>query len=279
MQTGRCVCLLRIGATHVGSDFGEQGRVEPDRVEDFLHSPLPVGPAVGELTSSLPLPGGGGEIVDIATDSPMLLRQTVADRPHKPGGSSEGVLVNLNRHVRATTQPYDAQSRKANYPQANVGQRAAITRERPFPDERFSLTQVADAVGVSSATVMREVDRLVDAGLVRTSRAGNQRLVQADTSTVVYRPLADLLAVTFGPRPVLAEILSRVPDIERAFIYGSWAARYHQQPGAVPGDLDVLVIGQPSRRVLDDAIEGMLEDARGIVEVMRKLLPHVGPFR
>lgn len=137
------------------------------------------------------------------------------------------------------------------------------------PEERFSLTQVAEAVGVTPATVMREVDRLVDAGLVHVVRAGNQRLVQADTSTAIYRPLADLLALTFGPKPILAEVLARVPGITQAFIYGSWAARYSQQPGTPPGDIDVMVIGNPDRRALDDAVEEAETRLRREVNVRR----------
>jgi DNA-binding transcriptional ArsR family regulator len=140
------------------------------------------------------------------------------------------------------------------------------------PDQQFSLTQIAEAVAVSAPTVMREVDRLVDAGLVRDSRAGNQRLVQAETASVVYRPLADLLLVTFGPRAVLRELLEQVPGIERALIYGSWAARYDQQPGTVPGDIDVMIIGTPDRSELDTAIEAAEARLRREVNV-RQITP------
>lgn len=137
------------------------------------------------------------------------------------------------------------------------------------PGEQFSLTQIADAVDVSVPTVMREIDRLEDAGLVSVSRSGNQRMVEAETTNKVYRPLADLLAVTFGPKPALAEALASVPGIERAFIHGSWAARYHESPGPVPGDIDVLVIGHPDRASLDDAIYDAEKRLRREVNVRR----------
>ena len=122
------------------------------------------------------------------------------------------------------------------------------------PDKQFSIVEIAQAVGTSQPTASREVDRLVDAGLATSVRRGNTRLVQADTSTPVYRPLAELLALTFGPVAILRTALSDVPGIEEAFIYGSWAARYAEQPGHVPHDLDLLVIGQVDRRQLDDAL-------------------------
>ena len=48
--------------------------------------------------------------------------------------------------------------------------------------------------------------------------------MQAETDTVVFAPLAALMAVTFGPVPVLRELLAPIEGIREAHIYGSWAA-------------------------------------------------------
>ena len=120
------------------------------------------------------------------------------------------------------------------------------------PDESFSLVDISRALGVSSPTVMREVDRLAAAGLVTEIRSGNQRRVQAHTDNPLFGPLSQLMAVTFGPIPVLTGWLEGVDGVREAYIYGSWAARYDQQPGAVPLDLDVLVIGTTDPDILDD---------------------------
>jgi predicted nucleotidyltransferase len=63
------------------------------------------------------------------------------------------------------------------------------------------------------------------------------------------------MAVTYGPVPVLTELLAPLDGIDEAFIYGSWAARYHEHPGQVPNDLDVLVAGTPDPDDLFDAAE------------------------
>ena len=78
-------------------------------------------------------------------------------------------------------------------------------------------------------------------------------MVRAETDSVVFAPLAHLMAVTFGPVPVLRELLAPIEGIREAHIYGSWAARYAQQPGPVPGDIDVLVIGTADLDELDAA--------------------------
>ena len=122
------------------------------------------------------------------------------------------------------------------------------------PQHERSLSEIADETGISVSTVLREVARLEEGGLVTTTRRANTRLVRAVTDSVVYKPLADLLAVTFGPAAVLRTALAEVRGIERAFIYGSWAARYAQRSGPVPEDIDLLVVGDIDRHVLADAV-------------------------
>ena len=111
------------------------------------------------------------------------------------------------------------------------------------PEQEFSLVQLAQRFGVSPATVTREADRFVESGLIVERRQGNLRLVRARGDTVIAGPLAELLAVTYGPTAVLAEMLAQVPGIDEAYVYGSWAARYRGQAGDVPRDVDVLVVG------------------------------------
>jgi len=91
----------------------------------------------------------------------------------------------------------------------------------------------------------------VAVGFVADSRRGNVRLLRAVSDTPVSRPLTDLLAVTYGPLPVLTDLLAGVAGVSAAFIYGSWAARYQGEVGPVPNDIDVLVVGTADRDDLD----------------------------
>lgn len=120
------------------------------------------------------------------------------------------------------------------------------------PDQAFSVKEVADKTGVSHPTASREIDRLAEAGLITEQRVGNLRLVQAATDNPVFAPLAALMTATFGPLPVLSDLLRGAQGIREAHIYGSWAARYAGRPGAVPDDIDVLVIGTMDLDLLDD---------------------------
>jgi predicted nucleotidyltransferase len=122
------------------------------------------------------------------------------------------------------------------------------------PEQEWTLTELASRVGSAVSSVQREVVRAEQAGVMVSRRVGKTRLVRAARSPLTA-PLTDLLLRSFGPRQVLAEELSEVPGVERACLFGSWAARYAGQEGRPPADLDVLVIGSPDRDALDDAAQ------------------------
>lgn len=121
------------------------------------------------------------------------------------------------------------------------------------PDDEYSLTDAARLVGASVKSVHDEATRLITAGYVLERRHGRLRLIRAATDTIVARPLTDLLAVTYGPRPVLTDALRGIEGIDEAIIFGSWAARYQGEPGPIPVDVDVLVVGDADLDELDAA--------------------------
>ena len=100
---------------------------------------------------------------------------------------------------------------------------------------------------------------LVEAGVLADRRVGRIRLLRADAGSPLVRPLTDLLLVAYGPKPLLEEALTGEPGIASALIVGSWAARYHGEPGPPPGDVDLVVIGEPDR---DAVIEKVAEASR-----------------
>jgi DNA-binding transcriptional ArsR family regulator len=111
------------------------------------------------------------------------------------------------------------------------------------PDEACSVTDLARRFAVSQSTISREADRLVEGGLITEERRGNLRLLRANQDSPLARPLTDLLALTYGPGAILGDLLATIDGVKEAYIYGSWAARYKGEPGAIPHDVDVLVVG------------------------------------
>jgi DNA-binding transcriptional ArsR family regulator len=115
------------------------------------------------------------------------------------------------------------------------------------PGREYTLTELAKALRSPLTTVQREVDRLVEAGLIAERRAGRTRLLRVNGRGRYTRPLTDLMTLAFGPQVAVGEEFVQVDDVDGVAIYGSWAARYHGEPGPPPNDVDVLVVGQPDR--------------------------------
>lgn len=137
------------------------------------------------------------------------------------------------------------------------------------PDCEYSLTEAAQQIDASVKTVHTEASRLVRTGYVADRRRGNIRLLRAVTDSAVSRPLTDLLAVTYGPRLVLSDVLSNVDGVRLAFIYGSWAARYLGESGPVPNDVDVLIVGSADLDDLDQAASEAQQVLRRPVNIRR----------
>jgi len=123
------------------------------------------------------------------------------------------------------------------------------------PDLELSLTEIAERTGAPSPSVFREIERAEQAGLLTTRRVGRTRLVRANTASPYYAGLAEVLTRAFGVPAVLAEALRELAGITAAYVYGSWAARHAGQAGPRPvGDIDVLVLGEPDRDQLYEAL-------------------------
>lgn len=133
------------------------------------------------------------------------------------------------------------------------GQRRLLARVYLAPDRPAPLSALARELGIDRGGLKREADRLERAGLVRSERVGRQRYLYPDESSPYFRDLYSLLVKAFGPALFIAPELAPIEGIDEAYLYGSWAARYHGEVGLDPADIDVIVIGAPSRIALAGA--------------------------
>ncbi|ATI36358.1 ArsR family transcriptional regulator (plasmid) [Rhodococcus sp. H-CA8f] len=128
-----------------------------------------------------------------------------------------------------------------------------LARVLLHPGEQFSLTDLAAHTGVALSTMHREVAQLITAGILTDRYVGRTRLISA-ADTPVVAPLRHLVMLTYGPPQVIAEEFALV-GVEKVIIFGSWAARYEDQPGRQPNDIDVLLVGDVSRLQMYTAAE------------------------
>lgn len=123
------------------------------------------------------------------------------------------------------------------------------------PDVEWNITTLADRVATNLPSVLREINRLVQGGIVRERKLGRNRMISANTAHPLFSPLVQMLEYSYGPPVVLPDVLSGVTGIERAYVYGSWAARHEGIDGNDPADIDVLIVGKPGRLAVADAAE------------------------
>ena len=118
------------------------------------------------------------------------------------------------------------------------------------PEREFHLSELRRLTGLGSASLQRELNRLAEAGLVRSERVGNLRRFKANSQSPVYGELVGLTRKTLGVEPMLREaLLSLAPDLQAAWIYGSVA----KQTDTAQSDIDVMLVGKnlPLSKVLE----------------------------
>ncbi len=123
------------------------------------------------------------------------------------------------------------------------------------PDTSHSLSDLVARTQTSMPTVSREVGRAEQAGLLVTEKVGSSRQVRARVGHPLYDAVRQIILATYGPPMVVAEELADLEAADGVVLFGSWAARYLGEPGRAPNDIDLLVIGDADRNLVDDAAE------------------------
>ena len=123
------------------------------------------------------------------------------------------------------------------------------------PEVSHSLSALAELSQTSMPTVLREVRRAEQAGIVTTRKDGPLRRVSAQSDHPLYQAVRKIVLATYGPPIIVAEEFGDLTGADTVLLFGSWAARYIGEPGRAPKDIDVLVIGEADRDAADDAAE------------------------
>ncbi|HEX3437679.1 MAG TPA: nucleotidyltransferase domain-containing protein [Pseudacidobacterium sp.] len=106
---------------------------------------------------------------------------------------------------------------------------------------RVYVRQLANALGVDSTNLSRELARLERERLLRSEIEGRQRYYSINSQYPYLKAVFLLLQGTIGIVPMLATALHRVAGIQEAYLYGSFA----KNEADASSDIDLLIIGQP----------------------------------
>lgn len=109
------------------------------------------------------------------------------------------------------------------------------------PDQSFYANEIARWAQVGKGSLMRELDRLQQAGVLTLTRQGNQTHYQANPDCPIYAELLGIARKTFGIAEPLRQALQPFAEqITWAFVYGSIA----KDQANASSDIDLMLIGE-----------------------------------
>ena len=107
------------------------------------------------------------------------------------------------------------------------------------PDQSYYLNEIVLLAGVGKGSIVRELDRFCEAGLLSMKRVGNQNHYQANTKNPIYDELRGITQKTFGVVGIVQTTLEPLLDrVEIAFIYGSIAKGTEH----ADSDIDLMLV-------------------------------------
>lgn len=142
------------------------------------------------------------------------------------------------------------------------------------PERSYHLSELRRLTGLGSASLQREINRLVVAGLANSTLKGNQRQISANRQSPLFKELSDLTRKVMGAAALLTEALLPIErKIEVAFLYGSVA----KQTDNAESDIDIIIVGS------DLTLSELLDQLLPVEEMLcRKVNPTcytVGEFK
>lgn len=135
------------------------------------------------------------------------------------------------------------------------------------PEARPRLRELQRHLGLGSASVQRELRRLVEVGAIQRLVEDGQVRYAVAPRVKLWGALRTLVRELSSPAALVSEALRDVPGIDAAFIFGSTAAGSARQDS----DIDVLVVAA-------DAVDTRALH-RGLAEVGLLLEREVNPVR
>ena len=135
-------------------------------------------------------------------------------------------------------------------------------------DSALHVREIARVTGKAPGTLLRELNRLADAGILLRKSVGNLVQFQANGRCPIYEDLRNILKKTAGVADVLRAALEPLAGrIRAAFVYGS-VARGDERAGS---DLDVMIVGDVTFTEVIGAVAPAQEALR------REINPNVYP--
>lgn len=111
------------------------------------------------------------------------------------------------------------------------------------------LRGMAEEFGESTNAIRHELNNLSNAGYLVSSEEGRTIVYKANTKHPLYNEVRNLIHKYLGIDKIIENILSRLGDLEAAFIVGDYAK------GKDSGTIDLVLIGNVNEKYLTKLVD------------------------
>ncbi|MBI5598310.1 MAG: nucleotidyltransferase domain-containing protein [Deltaproteobacteria bacterium] len=112
------------------------------------------------------------------------------------------------------------------------------------PGEDFYIRHLASVLKEPPGTLARELSHLEKAGILKHEMIGKQKHYSLQKDSPIVYDLMNIFLKTSGAGAEIKAALGKIPGIELAFIYGSYASG----EAAATSDIDLMIIGEATYR-------------------------------
>lgn len=117
------------------------------------------------------------------------------------------------------------------------------------PGTSAYLRGLADEFGESTNSVRVELNRLSEAGLLESADEGRTRVYRANEKHPLFPEVQRIVAKTVGLDKVVEQVVSRLGNVELAFVTGDYAR------GVDSGLIDLVLVGKIDKGYLQNLAE------------------------
>ncbi len=110
------------------------------------------------------------------------------------------------------------------------------------------LRGLAEEFGDSTNSVRLELQKLEEAGLIRSEPKGQKVQYRVNHTNPFYADLVALVSKYLGFDELIENLLDRIGDLQEAYVVGDYAA------GVDSATIELVLVGQPRTDVVDDLI-------------------------
>jgi len=124
------------------------------------------------------------------------------------------------------------------------------------PGQELHTREIARRVDADAHPVQRALEQLVDAGLVESRRLGNLRLWSVRRDSALVPAVRDIVRRTSGIAERLRQRLMTMPNVQAAFLFGSYASGRD----TLGSDIDLFIVGAVPWTALSKELRAVAEE-------------------